>query len=67
MFPLRMLLSGEDEFINFEPSVLVFKPLIPDHTFNKLRFTLAIISGCEILMSAVGPITVELCPGCYEH
>ena len=64
MFTLRMLQGGEDEWVNFEPSVLVFKLLIPDCSFDELRFTLAVISGREVLLSTIGTGTVELYPGC---
>ena len=59
-----MLQSGGDECVNFVPPVLVYKSLIPDRSFDELRFRLGIVSGCEVLLSAVGAVTVKLYPGC---
>ena len=60
-----MLQGGGDEYVNFESPVLVYKSLIPDRCFDELRFTLAVISGSEVLVSAVVAI-IELCPGCCD-
>ena len=58
--------SGGDECINFTPPVLVFKPFIADCSFDELRFTLAVILGREVLVSAIGAVTVEFCPVCCD-
>ena len=58
-----MLKTSGDEYISFEPTVLVFKPLIPDQSFDETTFTFATISGTEIFKTLEGAITVELSPG----
>ena len=58
-----MLQGDRDKYANFEPLVLIYKPLLLDFSFDELRFKLAVILGHEVLVSAVGAITAELCPG----